>query len=282
MTDSKKPAEPRTIANESGYLLQMALKDRIESLDPQRWRIETIEHGWVNPVDGARGWADLVLSRGTPGYGEIVMVVECKRFDGDWVFQEPQLDAVPTKRARALWARRTVTGSCEGSWLDVTADPESPESQFCSTRRNRRSHDPIEPIARELLASMDGIADEFLELFQPRTGFPGTVVFVPVIVTTARLTVLRFNPAEVSLENGRLKPRTGEAEPASLVRFRKALSVELSPGAKPVLLDEANADRTRTIWIASAEAFPNILQQFEIRFSIPYRTFPWEFRRRRG
>jgi hypothetical protein len=134
----------------------------------------------------------------------------------------------------------------------------------------------LERLAGQLLEATEGIADEQFSLdLAHRTNHRQRKawVYVPVIVTTAQLTVCDFNPAEVSIADG-LLPEKAAFGAVSVVRFTKNLSFDIDASQHDTLTT-ANVAKDRTVLVINAASFGVFLQQFDWSGGMPeaLRTF---------
>src|SRR5262245_38131557 len=88
------------IANASGFLLQLALRDAARTtFDQHGWGVISDEYPWRDDTEEC--FIDLVLEKRD---GRVV--VECKRRrNAEWVFIVPEYAKEQTSRARLLWIR---------------------------------------------------------------------------------------------------------------------------------------------------------------------------------
>lgn len=254
-------ADLSKLVNQSGFPLQLAIdrmvQDQSEALG---WKVVYREHGWKNP-DGQSGFADLVLE---DKYGTSVLVVECKRvIDADWIFLEGSSDK-PLSMLTRLWAANTSNHGKEHSgYYDAWALPESRESMYCVLA----GHDPksrpmLERVAAETAAAMEAIAIEEHPLITKR-GY-GLRMYVPVIVTTARLVSSRFDPSQVALNNGEASAVAHEVLP--WIRFRKQFSSDYAVKPKEPEWDFAQlaAAKEKLVYVVNVESFAKFLKDWTV------------------
>lgn len=76
-------------------------------------------------------------------------------------------------------------------------------------------------------------------------------MYVPTIITTAPLYVVRYKPEDIDPATATL---ASDIDPqlVDFLWFRKSLTTTLSPDAKPEDLKAANADRDRSVLILGA------------------------------
>lgn len=249
------------LVNQSGFPLQLAIDHMVQDRsDELGWKVLYREHGWTSP-DGQRGFADLVLE---DQFGSSVMVIECKRvLEADWLFLE-ELPARPFSRRTRLWVTNTKEHGKEHSgYYDARATPESPESMYCVVAgQDAKSRPMLERVAAETTAALEAIAIEERPLITKRQY--GLRMYVPVIVTTARITVSRFDAKLVALPTGEANAISHETRP--WIRFRKQLSSELVVEPKNVEWDfaELAAAKEKMVFVVNVESFADFLKKWEV------------------
>jgi hypothetical protein len=249
------------LVNQSGFPLQLAI-DRLvhDRADQLGWKVVYREHGWRHP-DGQSGLADLVLG---DCHGTSVLVVECKRvLEADWLFLE-ELPAKPPSRRTRLWATNTADHGKEFSgYYDARATPESSESMYCVVAgQDAKSRPMLERVAAETTAAMEAIAIEELPVITKRQY--GLRMYVPVIVTTARLVVSRFDPKLVVLKNGEASTVSHETHP--WIRFRKQFSPEFATQPKDPEWDFSAlaTAKEKLVYVVNVESFAEFLAKWDV------------------
>ena len=236
------------LVNQSGFPLQLAIDQLVQSRSDQLgWKVVYREHGWKSP-EGHSGFVDLVLE---DRFGSSVLVVECKRvLEADWVFLE-DLPAKPPSRRTRLWATNTPDHGKEHSgYYDARAMPESCESMYCVVAgQDAKARPMLERVAAETTAAMEAIALEEHPVISERQY--GLRMYAPVIVTTARLVVSRFDPKLVALQNGEASAVTHDVVP--WIRFRKQFSLEFAVTPKDPHLDfsELAAAKEKLVFVVN-------------------------------
>jgi hypothetical protein len=130
----------------------------------------------------------------------------------------------------------------------------------------------LERIASHLTTSVEAVAADLLSLD------PGsrTHVIVPVIVTTAALSLGLFKPSDIDLATGEVERASFREVP--VVRFRKSLGLGGSPETHvPSALSELAAEAERTVFVVNAAGFVTWLEEFELTGS----SWPWQSARAR-
>lgn len=249
------------LVNQSGFPLQLAIDRMVqERIDELGWKVVYREHGWKS-ADGQSGFADLVLE---DRHGTSVLVIECKRvLEADWLFLE-ELPAKSNSRRTRLWATNTAQHGKEHSgYYDARALPESRESMYCVVAgQDSKSRPMLERIASETTAAMESIAIEELPVITKRQY--GLRMYVPVIVTTARLVISHFDPKLVTLQNGEASAISHEVQP--WVRFRKQFSSEYAVEPKRPEWDfsELAAAKEKLVYVVNIQSFAEFLKIWEV------------------
>ena len=267
----------RKQVNASGFPFQIRIEREIlKSYEQHSWLPIAPEHYWKNPETKREGFIDLVLHKeprgivvGGPNYDEY-MVVECKRVkEGSWVFLNPNTSQHKNASTKLLTVyqiseqRKPVV-----EWADLKYEPLSYMSSFCVVPGQADKQTPmLERISAELLDSLEHVAAE--ELNYLYTKFDSTQqndfqqrIFVPVIVTNAKLVLCTFEPDEVELSKGLLEEDSGEFEKVEYIRFQKSLSTNYSTKDQAQNLESANKLNERTIFVVSSSAITPFLKNW--------------------
>jgi hypothetical protein len=248
------------LVNASGFAFQLAIEEAVTNTEGRHgWHIVSREHGWRD--GGTPRFIDLILAKARQH-----LFVECKRSrDADWVFLVPdqpgRSDPVPRSRFRTryLFVSDQAGG---GSYLTISnfqLHPKSYESSFCTVRGSSEKDPPmLDRICAELTRSADVIAQQQVAFAHGRDW-----VFVPVIITTARLHVCRFNPGDVPLDRGEILERKADIKAVTDVRYRKNFDVPPSnwdAGSLPAMEELAQ----RNVAVVTASHFPKWLEDFHM------------------
>jgi hypothetical protein len=247
----------QSVVNASGFAFQLKLEHRVrETRSSHGWDVLTREHPWST---GERsGFADLILEQGI-----VRLIIECKRpRDANWVFLVPEGASEQVHRCRAQWADASPEKSYLIGWDDFSVSPASVESEFCSIRgQGEGDRSLLERLSGDLIASLPAIANDDFQLSFANS-IPQHWIYIPVIVTTAKLEVCRFSLADVDLLDGTLRQSTFETVP--YLRFRKSLAHKLNPHASGTGLHDITADKMRTILVVNSEHLPDFLEHWDI------------------
>lgn len=250
------------IVNESGYPLQIRIERWIEETGQQhRWRVAAREHRWVNSETGDEGYIDLILEREGRN---MRLVVECKRVLGSWTFLVPMLQSVHDEEFKSLLVDYQ---NFSFSWRRFSLEPAAPEASFCVMETGgKRDNRIIESLAGELLLSMEQLAIQETNLVRPqieKLNLPHQrMLYLPVIVTTATLQTMNFNPSDIGIADGKVTQSTvAEIE---FIRFRKNLASTVDY-ERPTMytLKDLNRENDRSVLIVQAESFIKFLSTLQ-------------------
>ena len=120
----------------------------------------------------------------------------------------------------------------------------------------------LERIAAEVTAAVEAIAIEEFPVITKRQY--GLRIYVPVIVTTARLVVSRIDPKLVALQNGEASSISHEVRP--WIRFRKQFSSDYAVQPKNTDWDfsELSAAKEKLVFVVNVEALAEFLGKWEV------------------
>jgi hypothetical protein len=220
------------------------------------------EHPWRSDETGSEGFIDLVAMNRQPGFG--AMIIECKRVrQTAWVFLIPKIPL--SRRSNAtIWESRRADGRwLNYDWRDWQADPTTYESLYCAIpgqKQGRRNL--LERTASDLVESVEALARQELELIEQNGTANFSRIYVPVLVTTARLFAASFDPATVTLSDGAL-PNDASFKEVTYMRFRKSLSVQTRSSSVNNLRKIREVSE-RTVFVVHAESVTAFLNQFEL------------------
>jgi len=259
------PADPELlrVANDSGFPLQIAIQQSVHaSSQAHGWKVVHAEHAWVNPADDKSGFVDLVL-RDRHSFASLV--VECKRVrNTTWLFLNTK-GSTENRRHCKAWTTHHKDGQFNAfGWFDVQIDPSTPEANFCAVR-GQNTNDKntfLERIAGELISSTEAIALE--ERDYRRENMESLRMYFNVVVTTAKLAIANFDPANLSTADGTLSQADFTEVP--FVRVRKQFSLRpahLTP-KDWARHDDPDYRRENTVFIVQADRLNQFLTQFDI------------------
>lgn len=253
-------------ANESGFPLQIGLQHAVEAASQSMpWRVRYVEHGWVHPDQLGTGYIDLVLHAYN---ARQYLVIECKRkIDTDWVFMHSS-GKVSDRRHAKIWVTDAIDSQIHRhGWANCQVDNPCPEANFCSVRGQKADdREPmLEKTAGQLILATEALAHAERDFRQASVSYLRT--FTPVIVTTAILSVVDFDPSTVSLEDGKIP--TGTVKQVPWLRLRKQLATRFSSLTQENVSDLGDPSYTmeNTVFIVQATSLISFLQNFELQIS---------------
>src|SRR5205814_1281269 len=138
------------------------------------WSVASHEHPWAAYDES--GFIDIVVEHDQ--FSTFRVVIECKRIKADdarqlrWVFLIPDAEFKPTMLASCFEVEGWTTQEDERNvwndirvWDNVRLAPESLQSEFCILHSDEQRNRPIlEALAREVLTSIEGLAEEEVSL----------------------------------------------------------------------------------------------------------------------
>jgi hypothetical protein len=248
------------IVNESGYPLQIRIERWIEETGQQhRWRVAAREHRWVNSETGDEGYIDLILER--EGWN-VRLVVECKRIIGSWTFLVPMLQPSPDEEMKSLLVNYE---NFSFSWKKFPLTPASLEASFCVMETGgKKDSRIIEGLAGDLLLSMEQLAVQETNLMRPYleklNRSSQHILYLPVIVTTATIQTINFNPSDIDVADGKITQST--VSEVEFMRFRKNLASNVEYEKPRMLtLKDLNRENERSVLVIQAETFIDFLSK---------------------
>lgn len=256
-------AELSKAINDSGFPMQLGLKYLVES-GGTPWRVALSEHPWRDPASGDDKFLDFVLRS-----GKEVMVVECKRSrDTDWIFLREPTGQAPNNERRIArsWVNvvkpnRSVRVN---EWCETLIDPRSPVAQYCVIRKNnQRTQELLEKTAAEVVRAVEALATQDLDVSLANNSRLSSL-YIPVIVTTARLYVCDVAPKTFDPADGAI-PDNDFAR-IGMVRFEKSLNHPTNYGDASSL-EEVAKQAERSVLIVESGYFLEFLRRWHIEVS---------------
>lgn len=269
--------DPLRQINRSGFPFQMRVEHEIRnSVSAHGWAVESHEHPWTS-TDGTRsGYIDIVLKH--TQYVTFRLVVECKRIKADdarqlrWIFLIPDVNSEPTSLASCFEVegrgRRDNDSESEWSdvriWDNVRVWPASRQSEFCILHSDEgRRQSILESLAGEVLDSIEGLAEEEVNIEQSRDRGHARLFIFPAIVTNAEIAVCHFDPAKIKITDGTLDAGDVEITTVPFIRFRKSLATEFPQGVY-YHLEAANRARERTVFVVNSTFMSEFLKDWKM------------------
>jgi hypothetical protein len=244
--------------NASGFLFQMRVEEEIRRRQSQHnWSVAATEHPWLHEKSHRSGFVDLVLQAGI-----LRAVVECKRTkSATWYFLAPR-DAQPVVRGSVvLWMDDIKDQGQRVAWSRLDFTPTTFEAGFCVVRGSGESDQPmLERLASSLVDSTEAVARD--EVWHQRgTGRIEQLIYVPVIVTNAKLLLVHCDIPNVNIDTGRIN--AAEHTEVPFLRFRKALSPRFAGLHRAATLPEVATARQRTVFVVNASGLTTFLKSLE-------------------
>ena len=235
----------------SGFPFQTAVAHVIRS--SKGWSIHASEYPWRAGNDDR--FLDVVATN-----GKFFITVECKKTRQETLtFLRPlgHSNTGHIEDFRCLRADRydlippQAHLFCEtwGLW------PKSPCSEFCivSTSKSGKDQRLLERDASLVVGATDAFAQDVREHLGLGQALSLPYLFLPVIVTNAKIFTARYNPLEVSLDTGEFQGLPEKTEEAPWVRFSKAFAA----GRRRDL-------GLRSLFVVNATELGNFLENLEI------------------
>jgi hypothetical protein len=254
------------LVNSSGFMFQLGVAHAVAETEAEHgFTIAAIEHPWRDGSDD--GFIDLILER-----GPLRLACECKRTrDADWVFLVEH-ESQEVDRVCMQWAHFRGHNPADFGWDDLNLRTSSYEATFCIVRGRGENDSPLlERLASKLTMAVEALAVAEAELVWHHSEDEWRL-YLPVIITTAKLWVCRYLPDQINLATGTVSGSTFEE--VSAVRFRKALTTVGEEKSQPTL-SKLSAVQERTVLVVKSSAILEVLKDWRdgvIRDdSIPWR-----------
>lgn len=252
---------PISSANASGFPLQIATATAVNN--SQHWRVVVEEHLW-RTEGGTQGFIDIIAANRKRNPPLDILVIECKRVrQAGWVFLVPEIPP-PLRRQAKIWGSYLVdTTWRKYGWENLPSDPPTYQSEYCAIPgQDQGRMNLLERTASELIDSVEALATQEKEL-QDRGGAKDFArIYVPILVTTAKLFVACFDPSSIELAEGTL-PKETATEEVPYIRFYKGLGTYRGQ-LNGTTIQELHGWSQRTVFIVNAEKLPSFLEELEI------------------
>jgi len=257
-------SDPRKTANSSGFPLQIRIADVTNA--SRKWKVIFEELPWKSPFENVPGgFIDLVARLvGYETAKQYNLVVECKRvLQTEWVFLIPGMNTVQRSHAN-LWLSHFQTDTWHSyGWSQMQAYPKNDEAKYCAIPGHANGRQNlIERSCADLVESVEGLALQEKTLKSKlKTSF--YTIYIPVIVTTAKLRVAHFNPKDISLDEGKL-PGSAQFKTVPYLRYRKSFSCFYEDADPHESMMDIVYQSERTVFIVNSESYANFLTDFHI------------------
>jgi hypothetical protein len=175
----------------------------------------------------------------------------------------PTIQPAPDEEIRSLLVDY---GNFSFSWRKFSLTPASLEASFCVMETGGKKDSRIlEGLAGELLLSMEQLAIQETNLRRPylegRNHSSQHMLYLPVIVTTATLQTMNFNPSDIDIADGKITQST--VSEVEFIRFRKNLASNVEyEKLRMVTLKDLNRENERSVLVVQAETFISFLSKF--------------------
>lgn len=268
--------------NSSGFAFQMRIEEEILK-GQNRWQFAGREHRWQDE-NGRDGYIDLLID-----FGTLRAIIECKKQkDKNWVFLKRKNSRQQSK-CSLLWAKKYKPVNQMPfpadfiAWDVFDVSPMAYASAFCTLQGQGDNSKPLlERTASELTHAAECLAKEELA-FSITKDFPrhNHRMYMPIIVTNAKLTICSFIPNNVDLATGELSLENATFETVPYIRFRKGLqtnilSSKIQIGDRRELeLRQINAEKERTVFVVNSENLLDFLKECNIVPNNDEMEFPW-------
>lgn len=248
-------------AKRSGFPLQIAVTHVVENSSKWHgWSVLHTEHAWKTPPSGGDDFLDVVLEN---EHRTSVLNIECKRVqNSNWTFLVPK--ASPNKRFHVnSWVSLHEESKLRFfNWFDLVAEPSSHQSAYCVVEgQDPKARPMLERTAAEVVESTEALAKEKADsgiLADRRLR-----IYYNVIVTTATLNVVNFDPKDITLENGEIKQAAHQEVP--FVRFRKQLTTHACEGTFPEIKSREGfrVNNEKTAFVINSMNLVEFLREFK-------------------
>jgi hypothetical protein len=255
----------RRIVDSSGFPLQIGIANFIaRDSEHHHFHVLHSEHSWRG-ADGQGGFIDLVIEHPTLRY---LFVIECKRLlEGSWIFLVPNSKTAARRHAKVGLTQFDPASKTYRlfNWQNCPLEPTTPEAAYCVVKDQDERRPILERLGSECIAATEAFAQEdAVRVEAARIEMP--YAYASVIVTTADLTVARFDAGSISLTDGKIPELKTESVP--FLRFRKQLSISHSGFKSDEIRDKGaraiSYAKERTVFVVQATALLDFVCSFEI------------------
>jgi hypothetical protein len=221
------------------------------------WHLRAVEMPWSDDTFGDQ-FVDIIATRGSA-----FAVIECKKMEAAaFTFLRPL--GMPHTTGLQDYAQlfctvQTSRAVFQSDVHSVRMRPPSFESDLCvlATSKTGRDGRLLEPDCRLLLHATNWYVRRNRGLLglQARQGgsTPEQSIFLPTVVTNARLFTARYDPNDISLDSGSFLEDPKETEEIDFIRFTKSFSSA----------ESLTADRC-TVFVVRAVALARFLHAVSI------------------
>lgn len=255
-TPEEIDADRRTAIDKSGFPFQVAVERRIQDTATSHgWSVLPHEHPWYDARTGQDAFIDILIEK-----AGIRGIIECKRsIEVEWSFLVPR-DKRTVGTARLACGLVCSIGPRHASkaihYEEIALQPVLPEAEFCAVnaaagQKQPRDEQMLERIAAPVARAAYAVAEQAMET--ERHGGKSEHIYLPIVVTNARLSLCNFDPSQVSLSSGVL-PRHEKVDDVNAVYFRRSIG-----SAKTGPLRQIQQASERTVLVVRAEYLEELL-----------------------
>jgi hypothetical protein len=241
--------------NQSGFPLQVATRLVVQTTPG--WSVLGEEHSWQDPEKEGSAFADLIARNASR---RITLVIECKRKkDANWCFLVHDDETCDQTRHKVL-RRKVSQDKIDFAWYPAHQRPSAYSSMYCVVRggSSDQKGSMLENIASELVRATEAIAAEEILFLQKEQNF-SEGIYLPVIVTTAELSVLKYQNSSLDIAKGLLDE--GAIESVDWIRLEKQLTHTTTSRARDVNEAQFSQGKERAVYIVRSEKFSSFLEQ---------------------
>jgi hypothetical protein len=222
------------------------------------WRLTATEYPveYPPPESGARGYETALDLKADVSYGDgswLIALIECKKNNPefvDWVFFEANrvTPSIPNLWAHQIrWGHdasgthRTPTivsfeyppsGLVADHASETRGSYDDPKTRKKNTRTSTHAiNDACHQVA---IATQAIVHEEQSKLLGHPESMQTVMTFMPLIVTTARLHVLEFDPSKVSAETGEIPRKDARLKPVQALQYLNPIPRHLQFGGGPI------------------------------------------------
>jgi hypothetical protein len=256
-----EPEDLLKLLNDSGYPLQLAAQAVVEHWNrSHQWSLFSAEHSWHHGRTGLSGYTDLILQS-----DQALLLVECKRVrHATWLFFHSRGTQNVQPQAKMWVSGSAGTTLKHFGWDDVTAEPPTPEANFCSLRGQTSAERVplLEKTAVELALATEAFAQEHWPM-KPQDK-PCLRFYGSAIVTTASLRLATFDLGDVAISDGTLQKAKFVEVP--YLRFRKQVIPPPQGDSSSILSVKPTSvySKESTVFVVNALHFSEFLQKLRV------------------
>jgi len=266
--------------NSSGFAFQMRIEEEINK-GQNRWQFAGREHRWQDE-SGQSGYIDLLVD-----FGSLRILIECKKQkDKNWIFLKRK-SGQHRDTCSLLWAKKYMPieqlpfPSDFAAWDIFSVAPTSYASAFCTMQgQGDNLRTLLEKAASELTHAAECLAKEELA-FSATKEISQQRVYMPLVVTNAKLTVCSFVPEAVNISTGELSLEDAQFETVPYIRFQKGLETNIMSSkvqfgkGQGLELSQINAEKERNVFVVNPDSLLDFLKECNLLPNRNSMEYPW-------